>query len=75
MYYYMKLINETKDKITYAYGPTLEELDGILEFDKETMEPVIVEKSKKIFMRFSTLHKLIISLAKGEIPETYCFAS
>jgi len=75
MYYSMKLNKKTEEKITYDYGPSMEELDGVLEIDRRTMIPTIVKKSEKTIMRFTTLGKLIVSISKGKIPEKYSFAS
>lgn len=40
-----------------------------------TRKCMIIEKSAKVYMRFTTVHKLIISISKGKIPEKYYFAS
>lgn len=75
MYYSMKLNSKTKEKITYDYGPSPDELDGVLEINRQTMVPSIVKKSEKVFLRFTTLGKLMVSISKGDIPDTFHFAS
>ena len=75
MYYSMKMNKTTKEKVEYAFGPTMEELDGVIEIDRATGEPSIVKNSAKVPMRISTLGKLIVQILKGEVPEKYYFAS